>query len=146
MQKMLESIKVRIKKANERDKKLEQPIEKVARAIWPWQESKLILLVVLLAISDYVSTFAALRLSASHQVSEVGLLAKWALNSGGFAQLFLVDATAIGALILFAFGVRALYNRFGFPGFARTAFIFIFMPYVVIIVLVIINNLVLTFL
>ena len=145
MQKILESTRAGIKRANERDKKLERPIEKISRSIWPWQESKLILLVVVLAISDYISTFTALRLSASHQVSEVGLLAKWALSTGGFANLFLVDAVAIGAFILVALGVRALYNRFGFPGFAHTAFVFIFVPYAVIIVLVIINNVFLTF-
>ena len=142
---MLESMSARLKRANERDKKLERPVEKVARAVWPWRESKLILFVTCLAVSDYISTFMALRLSANPQISELGLLAKWALNSGGFTQLFLVDATAIGALILLAFGVRALYNRFGFPGFARTAFIFIFVPYTVIIVPVIINNVFLTF-
>ena len=145
MQKMLESMRARVKRANERDKKLERPVEKIARAVWPWRESKLILFVACLAVSDYVSTFMALRLSANHQISELGLMANWALNSGGFTQLFLVDATAIGALILLAFGVRALYNRFGFPGFARTAFIFIFVPYTVIIVPVIINNVFLTF-
>jgi magnesium-transporting ATPase (P-type) len=145
MQKMLESIKAGIKRANERDKKLERPIEKVSRTMWPWRESKLILFVGLLAVSDYISTFMALRLSANHQISELGLLAKWALSLGGFAQLFLVDATAIGLLILLAFGVRALYNQFGFPGFACAAFIFIFVPYAVIIVPVVINNVFLTF-
>ena len=145
MQKMLEYIRARINKAKERDRKLEQPMEKVSRVIWPWQESKLILFIALLAVSDYISTFMALRLSANHQISELGLMANWALNSGGFAQLFLVDTTAITLLALFAFGVRALYNKFGFPGFARSAFIFIFVPYAVIIVPVIINNVFLTF-
>ena len=145
MQKMLESMRARLKRANERDKKLERPIERVAMAIWPWRESKLLLLVACLAVMDYVSTFMALRLSANHQISELGLLANWALTSGGFIKLFLVDASAIGLLIVLALGVRALYNRFGFPGFARTAFIFIFVPYTVIIVPVIINNVFLTF-
>jgi hypothetical protein len=145
MQKMLEYIRARINKAKERDRKLEHPIEKVSRAIWPWRESKLILFVALLAVADYVSTFMALRLSANHQISELGLLANWALSLGGFAQLLLVDVTAIGLFILLALGVRALYYRFGFPGFARAAFIFVFVPYTVIIVPVIINNVFLTF-
>ena len=145
MEKIFALIRARIKRAIERDKKLERPIEKFSRLIWPWQESKLILLVALLAVADYISTFMALRLSANHQVSELGLLANWALTSGGFAQLLMVDAAAIGAFILLAIGVRALYNRFGFPGFARSAFIFIFVPYTVIIVPVIINNVFLTF-
>jgi hypothetical protein len=145
MQKVVESIRAGLKRANERDKKLELSIEKVARAIWPWRESKLILFVALLAVADYVSTFMALRLNPNHQISELGLLANWALSLGGFAQLFLVDAAAIGLFILLAFGVRALYNRLGFPGFARAAFIFIFVPYTVIIVPVVINNVFLTF-
>ena len=145
MQKLLESMRVRLKRANDRDKKLERPFEKISRVMWPWQESKLILLVVLLAILDYISTFTALRLSPTHQVSEVGLLAKWALNAGGFLGLFLVDTGIIGAFILLAIGMRALYYRLGFPGFARAAFIFIFVPYAVIIVPVIINNVFLTF-
>jgi len=145
MQKVLESMRASIKRATERDRKLERPIENVSRAIWPWRESKLILFVALLAAADYVSTFMALRLSANHQISELGLLANWALSLGGFAQLFLVDVTAIGLFILLALGVRALYYHFGFPGFARAAFIFVFVPYIVIIVPVIINNVFLTF-
>ena len=145
MQTILESIRTRIKRAHERDKKLERPIEKVSRAIWPWRESKLILFVTLLAVADYVSTFMALRLSANHQISELGLMANWALSLGGFAQLLLVDAVAIGIFILLALGVRALFNKFGFPGYARTAFIFVFVPYTVIIVPIIINNVFLTF-
>jgi hypothetical protein len=145
MQTILESIRTRIKRAHERDKKLERPIEKVSRAIWPWRELKLILFVTLLAVADYVSTFMALRLSANHQISELGLMANWALSLGGFAQLLLVDAVAIGIFILLALGVRALFNKFGFPGYARTAFIFVFVPYTVIIVPIIINNVFLTF-
>ena len=145
MQTILESIRTRIKRAHERDKKLERPIEKVSRAIWPWRESNLILFVTLLAVADYVSTFMALRLSANHQISELGLMANWALSLGGFAQLLLVDAVAIGIFILLALGVRALFNKFGFPGYARTAFIFVFVPYTVIIVPIIINNVFLTF-
>jgi uncharacterized membrane protein (DUF485 family) len=133
-------MRTRIKSAIERDKKLERPIEKLSRLIWPWQESKLILLVALLAVADYASTFMALKLSANHQVSELGLLANRTLTSGGFAQLLMVDAAA-----LLVIGVRALYNRFGFPGFARSAFIFIFVPYTLIIVPVIINNIFLNF-
>ena len=140
MQQILILMRTRIKSAIERDKKLERPIEKLSRLIWPWQESKLILLVALLAVADYASTFMALKLSANHQVSELGLLANRTLTSGGFAQLLMVDAAA-----LLVIGVRALYNRFGFPGFARSAFIFIFVPYTLIIVPVIINNVFLNF-
>ena len=111
MQKFLESLKTRVQRANEQDRKLEKPIEKVSRLIWPWPESKLIQFVSLLAMPDYLSTFAALRFNLSHQVYELGPMAKWALAIGGFPTLLVVDAAVIGALILFATGVRALYTR-----------------------------------
>jgi hypothetical protein len=145
MQKILESMRTRLKKANEQDRKLEQPIEKFSRLIWPWPESKLIQFVSLLAFLDYVSTYAALRFNLSHQIAEVGLVAKWALATGGFTELLAVDAAIIGVLILTAFGVRALYTHFGFPGYGRSAFVFIFIPYAVIILPVVFNNIIMTF-
>jgi hypothetical protein len=72
-------------------------------------------------------------------------MAKWALAIGGFPTLLVVDAAVIGALILFATGVRALYTRSGFPGFGRTAFVFFFVPYAVIILPVVFNNIISTF-
>jgi uncharacterized membrane protein (DUF485 family) len=142
MRKLLESMRDSVRKSIERDKKLEKPIEKVSRLIWPWQESKLVLFVSLLAIMDYVSTFAALKLSRNNQVYESGLLAKWALATGGFPKLFFVDAAAIGALILIAIGVSSIYSRLGHPGYRRTAFIFLLLPYAVFIIVVVINNIV----
>jgi hypothetical protein len=140
MQKMFESMRAGIKKANEQERKLERPIEKVSRLIWPWQESKLLLFVSLTAVLDFISTFSALKFNGNHGVFESGWIAKWALGIGGFPELFLVYAAAIAALILIAIGIRALYNRLGFPGFARSAFVLIFVPYSVIIIPVIINN------
>ena len=142
MRKILESLKTRVQRANEQDRKLEKPIEKVSRLIWPWPESKLIQFVSLLAMLDFLSTFAALRFNLSHQVYEVGPMAKWALAIGGFPILLVVDAAVIGALILFATWVRALYTRSGFPGFGRTAFVFFFVPYSVIILPVVFNNII----
>jgi hypothetical protein len=72
-------------------------------------------------------------------------MAKWALAIGGFPILLVVDAAVIGALILFATWVRALYTRSGFPGFGRTAFVFFFVPYSVIILPVVFNNIINTF-
>ena len=145
MQKFLESLKTRVQRANEQDRKLEKPIEKVSRLIWPWPESKLIQFVSLLAMLDFLSTFAALRFNLSHQVYEVGPMAKWALAIGGFPILLVVDAAVIGVLILFATAVRTLYTRSGFPGFGRTAFVFFFVPYAVIILPVVFNNIINTF-
>ena len=140
MQNMFESMRAGIKKANERERKLERPIEKVSRLIWPWQESKLLLFVSLMAVLSFISTFSALKFNGKYGVFESGWIAKWALGIGGFPELFLVYAVTIGVLILIAIGIRAFYNRLGFPGFARSAFVFIFVPYPVIIIPVIINN------
>jgi hypothetical protein len=137
---MFESMRAGIKKADERERKLERPIEKVSRLIWPWQESKLLLFVSLMAVLDFISTFSALKFYGKYGVFESGWIAKWALSIGGFPELFLVDAIAIGVLIIIAIGIRAFYNRLGFPGFARSAFVFIFVPYSIIIIPVIINN------
>ena len=146
MPKILESMKYRLRKGIERERKLERPLEKASRFLWPWDESKLILFICLLAVLDYVSTFAALELSTNNQISEAGLLAKWALETGGFLGLFLVDAGAIGTLLLLAIGIRALYRKIGFPGFGRTGFVFLLIPYSVIIMGIVINNVLLTFL
>ncbi len=146
MHRIFESMKERIRRGVERERKLERPLEKVSRLLWPWDETKLVLFVSLLAVLDYISTFAALELSGNNQVYESGLLANWALETGGFIALFLVDAASIGALILLAIGVRSIYNRWGFPGFGRTGFVFLLIPYAVIIMAVVINNILLTFL
>ncbi len=145
LHKILESIKTRLKKANEQDRKLEKPMERVSRLLWPWPESKLIQFVSLLAMLDFLSTFAALHFNLSHQVFEMGPMAKWALSAGGFPALLAVDTAVIGALILFATAVRAWYTRSGFPGFGRTAFVFFFVPYAVIMLPVVFSNIINTF-
>jgi hypothetical protein len=145
VQKWFESLKSRVKRANERDRKLDQPIEKVSRLIWPWPESKLIQFVCILAAMDYTSTFAALHFNYSHQVYEFGPLAKWALTVGGFSELLVIDIVVISSLILLASLARAFYNRFGFPGFGRSAFVFIFVPYAIIMLPIIFNNIISTF-
>ena len=145
LHKILESLKTRLKKANEQDRKLEKPIEKVSRLIWPWPESKLIQFVCILAAMDYASTFAALHFNFSHQVYEFGPLAKWALTLGGFPELLVIDIAVISFLILFASLARALYIRSGFPGFGRSAFVFIFVPYAVVMLPIIFNNIISTF-
>jgi hypothetical protein len=145
LQKILESLKIRLKKANEQDRKLEKPMERISRLLWPWPESKLIQFVSLLAMLDFLSTFAALRFNLSHHVYEVGPMAKWAFSIGGFPMLLAVDAAVIGTLILLAFGVRGLYIRSGFPGFGRAAFVFLFVPYAIIMLPIIFNNIINTF-
>jgi uncharacterized membrane protein (DUF485 family) len=146
LDKIFDAIKDRIRRSIDRERSLERSFERFSRLLWPWQEYKLVLFVSLLAVLDYVSTFAALELSGNNQVIEAGLLAGWALRTGGFLKLFLVDTVCIGSLILLAMGARLLYSKIGFLGFGRTAFVFLLIPYSVIIMAVVINNILVTFL
>ena len=135
-----------VRRSLERDRLSERRIEAVSRTLWPWRESRLLVFVSLLVILDYVSTYAVLELSGKTYVYESGPLARWALQTGGFTGLFLVDIAAISALLLIAITARFLYSRFGFKGFGRTAFVVILVPYAVVTMAVIFNNILLTFL
>lgn len=139
-------VKNRIRKNIERDRNLERPIEAFSRVLWPFRESKLVFYVSLLAIIDFTSTFIALEISGSNHISEVGLLAKWALTTGGFPGLFVMDVICIGVLILLAVGVRHLYTRVGFSGLGRAAFVFLLIPYFISIWAVVVNNIIVVFL
>ena len=99
-----------------------------------------------MALLDYVSTYVILRLSGKSYFNEVGLLAKWALDKGGFAGLFLVDLAAVIAISLAAITLRFVLFRFGFRGLGRAAFVLLLLPYAVVAMAAVINNLVLTYL
>jgi len=135
-----------IKKSKQKERSLERPFEKFSRLLWPWSEVKLVLFISLMALLDYVSTYAALKLTEHNQVTEVGPIAKWALQTGGFLKLFFIDVTVIAVLLLLASGARYIYTKWGFPGFGRTAFIFLLIPYAVFIFAVVFNNILVTFL
>lgn len=141
---MRDLIKNRFRRDIERERILEPRFEKFSRLLWPWSESKLVLFITTMAILDSVSTFAALKLSA-HHVTEVGLIASRALKAGGYPYLFLEQIIIIAALLLLAQGARLLYTRWGFPGFGRTAFIFLLIPYTTVISAFVINNIFVTF-
>jgi hypothetical protein len=143
---ILNTIKANFRRNAERERKLERPLEALSRLLWPWPESKLVLFVCLAALMDYLSTYAFLTFGHRGHVSEAGLIAGWALQTGGFLRLFVVDAGLIGALILLAFALRSLYTRLGFRGFGRTALVFLLIPYFVIIMAVVYNNILLSFL
>ena len=49
-------------------------------------------------------------------------------------------------LLLIAIIIRTLHSNFGFKGFGRTAFVVVLVPYVVVTMAAIFNNVVLTFL
>ena len=146
MNRMVELSKGILKKSHELDQSSEQYVEAVSRSLWPWRESLLLAVVGLLAALDYVSTYAALELSGNNYLYEGGLLASWALRTGGFTGLFLADIAAVSTLLLAALTIRFLHSKFGFNGFGRTAFVAMLVPYVVITMAAILNNVVLTFL
>jgi hypothetical protein len=95
---------------------------------------------------DYLSTFAALELSGNKYLYEGGPLANWALQTAGFAGLFLFNIFIISALLLTALTIRFLHFKFGFEGFGRAAFVVMLAPYVVVTMAAIFNNVLLTFL
>jgi len=143
---MVELIKNIAKKRLKVDRSMERYVEAVSRSLWPWGESRLLALVGLLVMLDYLSTFAALELSGNKYLYEGGPLANWALQTAGFAGLFLFNIFIISALLLTALTIRFLHFKFGFEGFGRAAFVVMLAPYVVVTMAAIFNNVLLTFL
>jgi hypothetical protein len=146
MHPFFDGVRNRFRKNIERERNLDRPIHAFSRVLWPYPESKLVFYISILAVLDFVSTFAALELSGNNQVYESGFLAKWALQTGGFPVLFLVDVVSICSLICLAFSARALYMKSGFNGFGRAAFVLMLMPYFVVIMGVVTHNVLLSFL
>ena len=140
---MFERMHERLKKSREIERRLERPIAAFSQVLWPYPESRLILFISLMATLDFASTYVALELSGNNRISEVGLMAKWVLDAGGFPRLLLVDAVCVAALVGLAFGVRHLYKKMGYAGFGRAAFVFLLVPYFVFTIVVVVNNVVL---
>jgi hypothetical protein len=132
-------------KSREIDRSLGRYAERLSRFIWPWREPWLFLLVGLLAILDFTSTYFILELSGKNNVYESGLLAVWALDRGGFAFLLVLDIAAATVLSLAALTARYLYIKHGTRGYGRAAFVFLLTPYVIIAAVAIVNNVVLLF-
>ncbi len=143
---VLRLVKERVNKAVERDRRAEGRVEAASRVLWRWRESRLVVLVGLLALLDYATTCAALELSGKGHIEEGGLLAGWALRIGGLGWLFLVDMGAVIALSIAAITARFLCFKVGFGGFGRAAFVVLLLPYAVVAFAAVVNNLLLTFL
>jgi hypothetical protein len=135
-----------LRRNTEREQKLDSFLKNFSYRLWPYKESKLLLYVGLLALLDYTSTFNVLELSGRDDVYEAGMMANWALNTGGFLGLFLFDVVAIGVIIGLAFIFRARYKKAGLEGFGRAAFLFMLVPYFLVIIGVVVNNVLLAFL
>ncbi len=146
MHNALQWVKRIIRKSLARDRAHEPRMAALSKYLWPWRESRLLLLIGLLSVLDYVSTYAVLALSGKNNVYEHGPLASWALQRGGFTGLFLIDLGAVSTLVLTAILVQRFLSRFGFDGFGRMGFVLVLVPYVVIAMAAVYNNIVLTFL
>ncbi len=143
---VLRLVRERVNKAVERDRRAERRMGPASRVLWPWRESRLVVLVVLLALLDYATTCGALELSGKGHIEEGGMLAGWAMRIGGLGWLFLVDLGAVIALLIAATTARFLCFKFGFEGFGRAAFVVLLLPYAVVAFAAVVNNLLLTFL
>ncbi len=143
MSKISERFKARIRKSMERERFLERPMETFSRILWPYSESKLIILVSAMPVLDVASTFAAIRLSGKH-IREAGLIGKWALQTVGYPGMFVIETTCIGLLVIFALGAKSMYARLGFSGFGRAACVFLLAPTLVAILAAVLNNIILT--
>jgi len=139
-------MKRQIARAIERDRSLDGYAQAASRRLWPWQEFWLVALASLVVVLDYTSTYAILELSGKSNVYEAGFLAGWALQTGGFEALLLVDITAVLVLSLAAVAARRFCFKFGFRGHGRAAFVILLVPYVVVTFGAITNNVALTFL
>jgi hypothetical protein len=139
LENIYDSLKNRFQRNLERTREIERPVEVFANKLWPWSASRLILLIGILAVLDYLSTYAFLN-SGNKQVVEGGLLAGWALQTGGYLKLLVVDFLAVGSLIGMALGMRSLYTKLGFQELGRTALIFLLTPYLITIFAVVFNN------
>ncbi len=84
--------------------------------------------VALLATLDFLSTYALLELANKRYVYESGPLASWALHTGAFPALLVVDILAVGILWLLAAGARAVYSQAGCYGYARAAYVATLLP------------------
>lgn len=111
--------------------------------LWRWSERRLVVLAVLAAMVDFLSTYAALELSGNCFVGEAGWLAVRALDAGGFGLLLLVDIAAVGALTIAAMGTRMVFLKWGFSGYARAGFVILLLPYTLMAAIAAVNNVVL---
>ena len=132
-------------KSVERDRGADPHVGAISRFIWPWRESRLLFLGGCMVALDFASTFVAIELSGSDFIGEGGRLANWALETGGFAALFLFDVAALATMFAIAFAARRLYARSGYTGFARIAFVVALLPYAISTAGAVFNNVMVAF-
>ena len=139
-----ESFREKLDRSLEIEKGWEKHFVRFSKILWPWRETRLIIVVGCVVILDFASTWAFLKLSPNI-VIEGGPLAGRVLNSGGFGGLFAFDILSVGLITGLALLVRYIVTRVGFAGYARTAFVLMLIPYVIVTIGVIFNNIVIAF-
>ena len=132
-------------KSRQRDRGFDRPVGKLSRLVWPIRERWLLVIVCSICLMDFTTTYINLQLIRNPHAVEAGPLAGWALRTGGFALLLLVNALAAGTLSAIAAAARYFYARSGLGGYARAAFVVILVPYLVGTTAVVINNIALGF-
>ena len=129
-------------RSRQKDRGFDPYVGAFSRFFWPFRETWLLVVVGSLFILDYTSTYFGLQ---NANVFEDGPLAAWALRTGGFGFLFVVDMVAAVTVSAVAITARYLYGRFGVRGYGRAAFVVLLAPYVVRTSYVVVNNIILAF-
>jgi hypothetical protein len=124
----------------QRDRGFDRHAGKISRFVWPLREVWLPATVAFLCIMDFTSTYVNLALIRNPHVFERGPLAGWALRTGGFPFLLLIDLVAAATMSAVAIAVRYGYARSGLHGYGRAAFVFVLLPYAITTTVVVINN------
>lgn len=132
-------------RSREIDRGLGVYAERISRFLWPWRERWLWLVTGIVAVLDFSSTYILLDLSGKSNVYESGRIAIWALKIGGFPFLLSIDLIAAIGLSLAAFTARYLYNKHGLKDYGRAAFVFLLIPYIIVTIAAIVNNIILIF-
>lgn len=140
----MEAARERVRKSVQRDRRFEPWMDRLSRRLWPWRDSWLMVAVPVIALLDYLSTYALLGLSNKPYAYERGPLAHWALEVDGFRGLLALDILGVVVLCLLAVTVRFAYARFGYGGYGRAAYVLLLLPYAVAASLATVNNLVRT--
>jgi len=102
------------------------------------------MMVTCLAVLDFASTCIFLKLNANNRIYESGPLANWALLNGGLIGLLVVDIFAVITISAMAIGARYIFTKLGFEGYGRAAFVLMLIPYGIVAVIAIFNNIVIT--
>jgi hypothetical protein len=137
---MNKAARARAERNREIDQSFDRHVGRLSRIVWPFREVRLLVVIGSLFILDYISTYLALKNANNY---EDGPLAGWALRTGGFGLLLLVDVIAAVVFALLAMLARYLYRRSGFQGYGRAAFVVLLLPYVIRTTIVVINNFIL---